>query len=114
MRVNEDYEVWNAENQVKDENSVHAFWQRLLKIRKDNTVLVSWNLLHRFVILLCDADLRVSQHRLLGTSKTLFVITNASSRMLDNWAINLLWSFSTSETMMFLFSWIHPRFRGHL
>ncbi|KAJ2933230.1 hypothetical protein H1R20_g3817, partial [Candolleomyces eurysporus] len=41
MRVNEDYEVWNAENQVQDENSVRAFWRRLLKIRKNNIVLIA-------------------------------------------------------------------------
>lgn len=45
MRVNEDYEIWNAENQVQDENSVRAFWKRLLKIRKDNVVLVNSKLL---------------------------------------------------------------------
>lgn len=41
MRVNEDYETWNAEKQVGDGNSVHAFWKKLLEIRKEHTVLVS-------------------------------------------------------------------------
>ncbi|KAJ2913186.1 hypothetical protein MD484_g7227, partial [Candolleomyces efflorescens] len=41
MRVSEDYNTWNAENQVKDENSVRAFWKRLLEIRKENDVLVA-------------------------------------------------------------------------
>ena len=41
MRVNEDYNAWNAERQIGDDESVHAFWKKLLKIRKDHPVLVS-------------------------------------------------------------------------
>jgi alpha-glucosidase len=40
MRVNEDYETWNAAAQVDDEKSVRAFWKRALQLRKDHKVLV--------------------------------------------------------------------------
>jgi glycosidase len=40
MRVNEDYETWNAASQVDDERSVRAFWKRALQLRKDHKVLV--------------------------------------------------------------------------
>jgi alpha-glucosidase len=41
MRVNDDYPEWNAEQQIGDEGSVHAFWKRALKVRKAHDVLVS-------------------------------------------------------------------------
>jgi alpha-glucosidase len=41
MRVNEDYKAWNAERQAGDEESVLAFWKKVLKIRKEHPVLVS-------------------------------------------------------------------------
>ncbi|KAG2047168.1 glycoside hydrolase family 13 protein [Suillus hirtellus] len=40
MRVNDDYREWNAEQQISDETSVHAFWKRALKVRKAHDVLV--------------------------------------------------------------------------
>ncbi|KAJ7910140.1 glycoside hydrolase family 13 protein [Mycena leptocephala] len=40
MRVNEDYETWNAAAQVDDEKSVRAFWKRALQLRKDHKVLI--------------------------------------------------------------------------
>ncbi|KAG2338836.1 glycoside hydrolase family 13 protein [Suillus weaverae] len=39
MRVNDDYPEWNAERQIGDEMSVHAFWKRALKVRKAHDVL---------------------------------------------------------------------------
>jgi oligo-1,6-glucosidase len=48
MRVNEDYERWNAHNQTGDDNSVLSFWKRLLALRKGNTGLVcATNLIDR-------------------------------------------------------------------
>jgi len=41
MRVNDDYPEWNAEQQISDETSVHAFWKRALKVRKTHDALVS-------------------------------------------------------------------------
>ncbi|TEB29233.1 glycoside hydrolase [Coprinellus micaceus] len=41
MRVNEDYKAWNAERQAGDEESVLAFWKKVLKIRKEHPVLIS-------------------------------------------------------------------------
>lgn len=41
MRVNDDYPEWNAEQQIADINSVHAFWKRAMKVRKAHDVLVS-------------------------------------------------------------------------
>ena len=40
MRVNDDYREWNAARQIKDENSVHAFYKRALAFRKHHDVLV--------------------------------------------------------------------------
>ncbi|KAJ7853469.1 glycoside hydrolase family 13 protein [Mycena leptocephala] len=40
MRVNEDYETWNAASQVDGERSVRAFWKRALQLRKDHKVLI--------------------------------------------------------------------------
>ncbi|KAJ7825863.1 hypothetical protein B0H13DRAFT_2290630 [Mycena leptocephala] len=40
MRVNEDYETWNAASQVDDERSVRALWKRALQLRKDHKVLI--------------------------------------------------------------------------
>lgn len=43
MRVNEDYEAWNAAAQIQDENSVHNFWKAALRVRKENSVLVRFD-----------------------------------------------------------------------
>jgi oligo-1,6-glucosidase len=40
MRINDDYETWNAANQIGKDDSVLAFWKKALKVRKDNEVLV--------------------------------------------------------------------------
>ncbi|EAU93650.1 alpha-glucosidase [Coprinopsis cinerea okayama7 len=40
MRVNEDYQTWNAQSQTGDDTSVFAFWKRLLKLRKGNQTLI--------------------------------------------------------------------------
>ncbi|KAF8990723.1 glycoside hydrolase family 13 protein [Cyathus striatus] len=40
MRVNDDYKEWNAENQLKDPNSVRAFYKQAIKVRKGNDVLI--------------------------------------------------------------------------
>ncbi|KAJ3508373.1 hypothetical protein NLJ89_g5789 [Agrocybe chaxingu] len=40
MRVNEDYEQWNAEAQIVDPNSVHAFYKNALRVRKEHDVLI--------------------------------------------------------------------------
>ncbi|KAK2461008.1 hypothetical protein APHAL10511_006949 [Amanita phalloides] len=40
MRVNDDYQEWNAERQVNDKNSVHAFWKQALAFRKQHDVLI--------------------------------------------------------------------------
>ncbi|KAJ6522981.1 glycoside hydrolase superfamily [Mycena vulgaris] len=40
MRVNDDYKTWNATAQIDDDQSVHAFWKRALKLRKDHKVLI--------------------------------------------------------------------------
>lgn len=41
MRVNEDYENWNAESQGHDADSVRTFWKDLLRIRKENSLLIA-------------------------------------------------------------------------
>lgn len=41
MRVNDDYEEWNAAAQVDDKASVWAFWKKALAMRKAHDILVS-------------------------------------------------------------------------
>ncbi|KAF5347574.1 hypothetical protein D9756_010674 [Leucocoprinus leucothites] len=38
MRVNEDYETWNAAAELQDSSSVLAFYKSALKFRKDNPI----------------------------------------------------------------------------
>ncbi|KAJ7486702.1 glycoside hydrolase family 13 protein [Mycena latifolia] len=40
MRINDDYEAWNASAQVDDPQSVHAFWKNALRLRKAHKVLI--------------------------------------------------------------------------
>lgn len=40
MRVNEDYQVWNAAAQQRDESRVMAFWRAALAMRKKHDVLI--------------------------------------------------------------------------
>ena len=40
MRVNDDYPTWNAASQVGKDDSVFAFWKRMLEVRKQYDVLV--------------------------------------------------------------------------
>ena len=35
MQVNDDYDTWNAESQERDDESVLAYWRKMLKLRKD-------------------------------------------------------------------------------
>jgi glycosidase len=41
MRIHDDYKEWNVEVQSKDPKSVNSFYKQLLKVRKDNLVMVS-------------------------------------------------------------------------
>ncbi len=41
MRVNEDYETWNAHTQTGDDTSVLAFWKKAIATRKQSDVLAS-------------------------------------------------------------------------
>ncbi|KAF5339315.1 hypothetical protein D9611_009770 [Ephemerocybe angulata] len=50
MRVNEDYENWNAESQGHDADSVRTFWKDLLRIRKENSLLVCRFLSREYLI----------------------------------------------------------------
>jgi alpha-glucosidase len=40
MRVNVDYETWNAKAQIDDPDSVYSFWKKALSVRKDHALLV--------------------------------------------------------------------------
>jgi len=40
MRVNMDYEAWNAKAQTGDPDSVLSFWKKALRVRKDHELLV--------------------------------------------------------------------------
>ncbi|KIM34663.1 glycoside hydrolase family 13 protein [Hebeloma cylindrosporum] len=40
MRVNVDYETWNAKAQIDDQDSVHSFWKKALSVRKNNELLI--------------------------------------------------------------------------
>ncbi|KAF5344793.1 hypothetical protein D9758_014424 [Tetrapyrgos nigripes] len=43
MKVNDDYERWNAASQVGNDDSVLAFWKKALRVRKEYEVLVYGN-----------------------------------------------------------------------
>ncbi|KII86268.1 glycoside hydrolase family 13 protein [Plicaturopsis crispa FD-325 SS-3] len=71
MRVNDDYaEGWNAAAQVDDENSVWRFWQKALKARKENDVLVYGD----FVQLNPDHEQVFAYTRSLGESSALVLL----------------------------------------
>lgn len=40
MRIHDDYKQWNIAAQRKDPNSVWAFWQKMLSLRKEYEALV--------------------------------------------------------------------------
>ncbi|KAF7345697.1 Glycoside hydrolase family 13 protein [Mycena venus] len=46
MRVNDDYPSWNAAAQLDDPQSVHAFWKRALRLRKEHKVLIYGDFQH--------------------------------------------------------------------
>ena len=41
MRVNDDYDIWNAEKELADPDSVLQFWKALLAVRKRYELFVS-------------------------------------------------------------------------
>lgn len=41
MRVNDDYQTWNAASELEDPSSVLAFYKSALKLRKTNHIFVS-------------------------------------------------------------------------
>ncbi|KIJ60143.1 glycoside hydrolase family 13 protein [Hydnomerulius pinastri MD-312] len=53
MRVNDDYNEWNAALQLGDEESVHAFWKRAIGVRKQHDVLVSHLSQMKSALVLC-------------------------------------------------------------
>lgn len=40
MRLNVDYETWNAKAQIDDPDSVQSFWKKALSVRKNHELLV--------------------------------------------------------------------------
>lgn len=55
MRVNEDFKDWNAEKQRGNPTSVHGFWKKALKLRKEHLVLVSsQSCMSEFIVCLCE------------------------------------------------------------
>jgi len=41
MRVNDDYQSWNAASELEDKDSVFSFWKRALEMRMKSDVFVS-------------------------------------------------------------------------
>ncbi|KAF8148638.1 glycoside hydrolase family 13 protein [Crassisporium funariophilum] len=70
MRVNEDYRTWNAAAQVIDANSVHSFWKKALKMRKEYGVLVYGD----FHNISGGNDQVFAYTRTLETSKALIIL----------------------------------------
>ncbi|TFK33158.1 glycoside hydrolase family 13 protein [Crucibulum laeve] len=70
MRVNEDYEHWNAAAEIADCTSVHAFWKEALKIRKANDILVYGD----YTDLSNDNEQIFAYLRTLGKSKALILL----------------------------------------
>lgn len=71
MRVNDDYPECNAEQQIGDETSVHAFWKRALKVRKTHDALIFGD----FVMLL-DAHEQVFAYTRNHESTSALVLLN--------------------------------------
>ncbi|KAG1808768.1 glycoside hydrolase family 13 protein [Suillus variegatus] len=70
MRVNDDYREWNAEQQISDETSVHAFWKRALKVRKMHDVLIYGD----FVMLLETHEQVFAYTRNYGSTSALVLL----------------------------------------
>ncbi|KAG1808769.1 glycoside hydrolase family 13 protein [Suillus variegatus] len=70
MRVNDDYREWNAEQQIDDETSVHAFWKRALKVRKTHDVLIYGD----FVMLLETHEQVFAYTRNYGSTSALVLL----------------------------------------
>lgn len=87
MRVHEDFKVWNAENQVADENSAFNYWRRVFKLRKDfKDVFVygDFKMLddeHECVVAYLRMD--DSVHKEEHTKRKCLVVTNVSGK--DLW-----------------------------
>jgi len=70
MRINDDYREWNAEQQIDDETSVHAFWKRALKVRKMHDVLIYGD----FVMLLETHEQVFAYTRNYGSTSALVLL----------------------------------------
>ncbi|KAG2134183.1 glycoside hydrolase family 13 protein [Suillus bovinus] len=70
MRVNDDYQEWNAEQQIGDDTSVHAFWKRALKVRKAHDVLIYGD----FVMLLETDEQVFAYTRNYGSTSALVLL----------------------------------------
>ncbi|TFY81517.1 hypothetical protein EWM64_g2496 [Hericium alpestre] len=76
MRVNDDYTEWNVDAQLKDPNSVLAFWKRALGVRKQNDIYGD------FVLLSADDEKVFAYTRTLDESSVL-VLLNFSSEEVE-------------------------------
>ncbi|KIY70355.1 glycoside hydrolase family 13 protein [Cylindrobasidium torrendii FP15055 ss-10] len=70
MRVNDDFKTWNAELQIKDEQSVHSFYKKALKTRKENPVLI----FGEFELLLPDHPTVIAFKRIHGSQEALVLL----------------------------------------
>ncbi|KAG2367105.1 glycoside hydrolase family 13 protein [Suillus spraguei] len=76
MRVNDDYPEWNAEQQISDNTSVHAFWKRALKVRKAHDVLIYGD----FVMLLEAHEQVFAYTRNCGSTSALVLLNFKEGR----------------------------------
>ncbi|KAJ8091764.1 hypothetical protein PM082_020999 [Marasmius tenuissimus] len=74
MRVNDDYETWNAASQVGKDDSVYTFWKRMIGIRSQYDVLVYGD----FTLLFPDHEQLFAYTRSLTSGTVALVVMNFS------------------------------------
>ncbi|KAK5193558.1 hypothetical protein LTR92_006929 [Exophiala xenobiotica] len=95
MRVHEDYKVWNAENQVADENSAFHYWRRVFRLRKefkDVFVYGDFKMLddeHECVVAYLRMDDSVSSKEDHAKKRKGLIVTNFSGKELW-WTVPLM------------------------
>ncbi|KAJ7197783.1 glycoside hydrolase family 13 protein [Mycena pura] len=77
MRVNDDYATWNAEAQLADADSVHAFWKRALRLRKEHKVLIYGD----FLLLAPEHEEVFAFRRIYGARRALVLLNFTARRV---------------------------------
>ena len=57
MEVNEDYQMWNATAQLKDNNSINSSWKHVLQLQEAHEVLM-----HKYLCLYLMANVDIDRY----------------------------------------------------